>query len=99
MNMDIRNQKRKRDLLFVFDFFFFFRSYSSFLCYEKGTSKILKDFFVPDSNLFNQWMEAYSGSELWGVLLDFFYQLKAPISILFLLFVNFLFNNLQNLCY
>lgn len=97
--MDIRNQKRKGDRFFVFDFLYFFRSYSSFLCYEKGTKKILKDFFVPDSNLFNQRMEAYSGSELWGVLLDFFYQLKAPISILFLLCVNYLLDNLQNLRY
>jgi hypothetical protein len=97
--MNIRNQKRKSDLPFVFDFFCFFRSYSSFLCYEKGISKFLKDFFVPDSNFINQWMEAYSGSELWGVLLDFFYQLKAPISILFLLCVNYPKDNLQNLCY
>jgi hypothetical protein len=66
---------------------------------KKGLAKILKDFSVPDSNLFSEWMEAYSGSELWGVLLSFFYQLKAPISILLIFCVNFLLDNLQNLCY
>ncbi len=64
-----------------------------------GTSTKLKDYFVPDSHLFNQWIGAYSGSELWGVLLDYFYQLKAPISILFLLCRNVLLNNLHNLHY
>lgn len=66
---------------------------------KKGLAKILKDFSVHDSNLFSEWMEAYFGLELWGVLLSFFYQLKAPISILFKFCVNFLLDNLQNLCY
>jgi len=70
-----------------------------FCAMKKGLKNFLKDFFVPDSNLFNQWMEAYSGSDLWGVLLDFSYQIKAPISILFLLCVNCHLDNLQNLCY
>jgi len=79
MNMDIRNQKRKIDFSFVFDFlFFFFVPILLFCAMKKGPQKIGKDFFVPDSNLFSEWMEAYSGSELWGVLLSFFYQLKAP---------------------
>ena len=40
-----------------------------------------------DSNL-------YSGPELWGVLLDYFYQFEAPISILFLFCRNTLLDNI-----
>lgn len=43
---------------------------------KKGLAKILKDFFVPYNNLFSEWMEAYSGSELWGVLLSFYIMRK-----------------------
>lgn len=100
--MDIRkNQKGSLffllySILFFFSFLFFF-----FLCAkQKGTSKKkLKDYFVSDSYLFYEWIEAYSGSELWGVLPYFFYQLKAPICILFILCGNALLENLHNLHY
>ncbi|MGH2313479.1 hypothetical protein ACRB7L_00170, partial [Staphylococcus aureus] len=54
----------------------FFCSYPILFCVSKkkgGGVKKLKDYFVPDSYLFNQWMEVYSGSEFWGVLPYFFY--------------------------
>lgn len=62
---------------------------------KKGDFKKLKDYFVPDSYLFNQWMEVYSRSELWGVLTYFFYQLQAPFSILFLLYIKTLLDILK----
>ena len=49
---------------------------------RKWGLKGVKDYFVPDSYFFNWRIGACSGSELWGVLPDRFYQLKAPISIL-----------------
>lgn len=58
MIIDIRNQNRNSYLLFVFDLLCFFNSYS-FLNYEEETWKIFKK-NVPNSNLFNQWMEAMS---------------------------------------
>ena len=63
----------------------FLCSYPFFLfcASNKGTQKKFKDYFVPDSHLFNQWMRTYSGSELSGVLPNFFYEFNAPISILF----------------
>lgn len=75
MNMHVRKKRGGH----------FFCSYPIFLfcASNKGTQKKLKDYFVPDSHLFNQWMRTYSGSELWGVLPNFFYQFKGPISILF----------------
>lgn len=103
MNMDIRkNQKGSLFfLLYSILLFFFFRSYSSFFYVQnkKGLQKKLMDYFVSDSYLFNEWIGAYSGSELWGVLPDFFYQLKAPICILFILCGNALLENLHNLHY
>ena len=45
----------------------------------------VKDYFVPHSHFFNRWIRIYSGSKSWGVRPDHFYQLKAPISILFIL--------------
>lgn len=66
---------------------------------KRDLKKKLKDYFVSDSYLFNEWIGAYSGSELWGVLPDFFYQLKAPICILFILCENALLENLHNLHY
>lgn len=54
-------------------FFYFFCSSSSFG--EKGGLKGVKDYFVPDSHLFNWWIGAYSESELWGILPHHFYQL------------------------
>lgn len=42
---------------------------------KKRGPKRVKDYFVPDSHLFNWWIGAYSESELWGVLPDHFYQL------------------------
>lgn len=59
-----------------------FRSYSPFS--EKGTLPKVKDFFVLDSYLINRWIGTYSGSKSRGVLLNHFYQLKAPIRITFL---------------
>lgn len=78
-------------------FSFFFRFYSSFFWEKKkGTYKIkIKDYFVSNSHLFNRWIGAYSGSESWGVLLDHFYQLKAPIHILCILCRNILLHNLH----
>lgn len=80
--MDIRQTRKGGSL--------FFRSYPSLFCVSKikGDFQKLKDYFVSDSYLFNRWMEVYSGSEFWGVLPYFFYQRKAPISILFLLYIN-----------
>lgn len=101
MNMDIRKNQKGSLFLIVFYSFVFFRSYSSFFYVQnkKGLKKKLKDYFVSDSYLFNQWIGAYSGSELWGVLPYFFYELKAPICILFILCRNALLENLHNLHY
>lgn len=76
---DIRQKRKKGD-------HFYLLSYSFLSKQKKRDFYKLKDYFVPDSYLFNQWMEVYSRSELWVVLTYFFYQLKAPISILFLLY-------------
>lgn len=97
MKRDIR-KKNKGGFLF-FSFYFLVPNSSFFVQVKEGLKKNLKDYFVPDSHFFNQWRGAYSGSELWGVLPDFFYQLKAPISILFLLCVKVILDNLRNLRY
>lgn len=62
MNME----EDKKDIFLLglgfFLSFFFFRFYSSFYFLKKRTYKI-KDFFVPNSYVFNQWIGAYSGLE------------------------------------
>lgn len=80
--MEYIRQKRKRRSLLPLILFLFVQA--------KGDFKKLKDYFVPDSYLFNQWMEVYSRSELGGVLPYFFYQLQVPISILFILYINWI---------
>lgn len=73
-----------------------FHSYSPFS--EKGPLTKVKDYFVLDSYLLTQWIGTYSGSESWGVLLDHFYERKAPIRIPFM-YRNILLDNLHNLNY
>ena len=110
MNMDIRKNPRGSLffyfnciilLFFYYSFVFFFVPILLFFYAQnkRGLKKELKDYFVSDSYLFNQWIGTYSGSELWGVLPDFFYQLKAPICILFILCRNALLENFHNLHY
>lgn len=74
-------------LFLEFFFFFFVPVLLSFL--RKNGLKKVKGYFVSDSDFYNRWIGAYSGSELWGVLLDHFYEFKAPIIILFILFILF----------
>lgn len=78
VNMDIRKNQKVSLFFFLlvlyYSFFFFsFLFFFFFMCKTKGDLKKLKDFIVSDSHLFNQWIGAYSGSELWGVLPDYFY--------------------------
>lgn len=61
----------------------------------KGILQKVKDYFVRNSYFFNRRIGAYSESESWIVLLDHFYQLKAPIQIPFM-YTNVLADNLEN---
>lgn len=70
MNMDrIEERKNKqRSLIIQFSYCILFLSFLFFFLTQKGGFQKIKskDYFVLDSHLFNQWIEAYSGSESWG---------------------------------
>jgi len=68
--MEYIRQKRKRRSLLPLIFFLFVQA--------KGDFKKLKDYFVPDSYLFNQWMEVHSRSELGGSVALFFLPTSSP---------------------
>ena len=94
MNMDIRKNPKGSPLFFnfiIFFCFFFVPILLFFMCKtKKGLKKKWKDYFVSDSYLFNQWIGAYSGSELWGVLPDFSTNFK-PQFVFFLYYAEIIF--------
>ena len=69
--------KKKRSLFAILVFRFYF--VPILLSQKRGALSKVKDFFVLDSYLLNRWIGTYSGSKSWGVLLNHFYQLKAPV--------------------